>query len=300
MVVLKTLLLLIAFGCYCSHAKPANRVPSETVYVYTGDPELTLNQGNLWEGDMIITDAEGIETDDNWLSQKTARFHEVNPWTDGTVLYSFDQEPNPEQNNALTQPNRDEIRAAMNDIQRVSCVKFVERADSDRRPYVHIRGPPRVLNMCGATVGMRNHAGNTLLLSPRCFSTRGFLLHQLMHVLGFYHEHTRTDRDNYIDVERRNIVPPVAQKNFLSYTDPQQNGLGFAYDYDSIMHYPLNAYTESASLNSIYTNRALTSGVVVGQRQHLSTTDVAKINKLYNCPNTVNTVNPANNQVGNP
>lgn len=114
-----------------------------------------------------------------------------------------------------------------------------------------------------------------------------------MHILSFYHEHTRTDRDNYIDVDRHVIVPPAAQQNFLAYTDPQQNDLGFPYDYDSIMHYPLNAYTDSANTNSISNIRALQSGVVIGQRDHLSTTDVAKINRLYNC-STVAGVNNNN------
>lgn len=45
-------------------------------------------------------------------------------------------------------------------------------------------------------------------LAPPCLRRgRGIVLHELMHVLGFWHEHARADRDRYIRVNWHEILP---------------------------------------------------------------------------------------------
>lgn len=45
-------------------------------------------------------------------------------------------------------------------------------------------------------------------LAPTCLQKgRGIVLHELMHVLGFWHEHARADRDRYIRVNWNEILP---------------------------------------------------------------------------------------------
>ena len=41
--------------------------------------------------------------------------------------------------------------------------------------------------------------------SKRCFVSIGKPIHELLHVLGVLHEHTREDRDQYIEVIEKNI-----------------------------------------------------------------------------------------------
>lgn len=45
-------------------------------------------------------------------------------------------------------------------------------------------------------------------LAPACLRKgHGIVLHELMHVLGFWHEHARADRDRYIKVNWNEILP---------------------------------------------------------------------------------------------
>uniref|UniRef100_A0A1I8FBJ8 Metalloendopeptidase n=1 Tax=Macrostomum lignano TaxID=282301 RepID=A0A1I8FBJ8_9PLAT len=78
----------------------------------------------------------------------------------------------------------------------------------------------------------------------------GIVMHELGHVIGFWHEHTRPDRDKYIEIHRGEhsgdgefltqapAAPHQAQKyNFKVLTQHGRGLAGEPYDFDSIMHY---------------------------------------------------------------
>jgi hypothetical protein len=60
---------------------------------------------------------------------------------------------------------------------------------------------------CSSWVGMQNTGAQEVSLDNGCvFSwAPGITMHELMHAAGFFHEHTRPDRDTYVTINFANI-----------------------------------------------------------------------------------------------
>ena len=53
---------------------------------------------------------------------------------------------------------------------------------------------------------MKSAGRNDVFLhEPNCMSV-GIIMHELLHIVGFQHEQSRSDRDDYVDVIFDNIV----------------------------------------------------------------------------------------------
>lgn len=63
--------------------------------------------------------------------------------------------------------------------------------------------------------------GQALSLAPECWR-RGVILHELMHLLGFFHEHSRWDRDLFVELNFENIQrgdPKVSNRYYFLFTN---------------------------------------------------------------------------------
>lgn len=89
----------------------------------------------------------------------------------------------------------------------------------------------------------------------------------------------RADRDQYIKILWENVERGL-EDQFDKYSLKIIDHLGTQYDYGSVMHYGLRAF----SRNGQPTIETYQSGVKIGQRVGFSKTDLYKINKLYACP----------------
>ena len=64
----------------------------------------------------------------------------------------------------------------------------------------------------------------------------GIIMHEIGHAIGFFHEQSRPDRDDYVTIHWEHIKPS-AYSNFMKYSHSTIDSLGGEYDYDSLMHY---------------------------------------------------------------
>ncbi|XP_070621257.1 astacin-like metalloendopeptidase [Erythrolamprus reginae] len=162
------------------------------------------------------------------------------------------------------------IKQAFEDFAKFTCIHFV--------PYSYQRDFVSIVPLSGCFSSAGRIGGiQVLSLAPDCLKKgKGVVLHELMHVLGFWHEHSRADRDKYISISWNEILTGF-EINFIK--NWNTNMLD-DYDYSSIMHYSRNAF----SMTGLPTIVPLSSpSAFLGQRLNLSVSDIAKINKLYKC-----------------
>jgi hypothetical protein len=108
----------------------------------------------------------------------------------------------------------------------------------------------------------------------RCFS-KGTIQHEFMHVIGMLHEQSRPDRKYYVIINEENIRPGF-ESQFRSHEFFKT--LGNPYDYNSVMHYPKNAFSRN-SRDTITTK----NGASIGQRQGADFQDILDIRLMYQC-----------------
>eukprot|EP00873_Tetraselmis_striata_P028314 jgi/Tetstr1/448578/TSEL_035827.t1 len=129
---------------------------------------------------------------------------------------------------------------------------------------------------CWSYIGKTSFAagGQTLNLSPNGCVYTDIIEHEVMHALGFFHEQSRPDRDDYVTINFQNIKAG-SENNFdkVSYADP----MGTPYDYLSVMHYGSTYF----SANGGTTINA--GGNFIGQIDGADNLDVDQIRLMYQC-----------------
>ncbi|KAL2087571.1 hypothetical protein ACEWY4_016399 [Coilia grayii] len=162
------------------------------------------------------------------------------------------------------------IEDAMAIFHKKTCIRFVPY--SNQRDYLNIMSGTG----CWSYIG-RIGGGQTVSLNLFGCVYQGVAQHELNHALGFYHEHTRSDRDNYVKINWEYV-----EKDAVGQFDKvDSNNLNTVYDYNSIMHYDRYAFSTTSGRETITPIPDPT--VRVGPRGTLSETDIEKINKLYEC-----------------
>ncbi|XP_069805661.1 embryonic protein UVS.2-like [Dendropsophus ebraccatus] len=173
------------------------------------------------------------------------------------------------------------FKTSMEEYQSLTCVRFVNRTTEDN--FLNITAAQGCVSYLG-----RMGKGQQVGLNPNGCIYRGIIQHELNHALGFYHEHMRSDRDDYVTIMYQNI-PEGYRADFKK---EQTNNLGLQYDYGSVMHYDRYAFTNTSGQPTIVPKPD--PNVPIGQRDGLSPLDMAKINRLYQCNVCSNLLNERN------
>ena len=75
----------------------------------------------------------------------------------------------------------------------------------------------------------RQGGGQPVSLGDGCLS-KGYIMHELMHAVGFFHEQSRWDRNEYVSINWENIRAGM-QYNFLKYQWSEISNLSYPYDF---------------------------------------------------------------------
>ncbi|OWF44984.1 Protein SpAN [Mizuhopecten yessoensis] len=181
----------------------------------------------------------------------------------------------------------------MNEISEKTCICFniISRAQAlDRVPHVRIRNG----NGCRSRVGrnLRNQGGTRsqdLTLAPRCRITR-IATHEFLHVIGLFHEQSRPDRSQFVNIFMRN-VEPGKRGNFRRLSRLTVDSRGLPYDYRSIMHYSNRAFSRNGRFTIVPRPRANRNQFLnrIGRSTEMSRNDAEVIRRMYSCPSSPNT-----------
>ncbi|KAH7975080.1 hypothetical protein HPB49_023436 [Dermacentor silvarum] len=159
---------------------------------------LALERAGHFEGDILRPR--------NHASDRNAVTDKDNLWPGGIIPYVIDAKLN---------RTTKKILQAMADIESQSCLRFVARRRHQN--YLSImRG-----DGCTSFVG-RQGGAQEVSLGTGCLY-RGTIVHELMHAAGFDHEHSRSDRDQYIDVFTENAEPENVEQ--FDKLEPWENKL---------------------------------------------------------------------------
>ncbi|VDK82033.1 unnamed protein product [Onchocerca ochengi] len=178
------------------------------------------------------------------------------------------------------------IMEAFKEYRRQTCIRFVPKKSFDFN-YIYITPNDGCYSMIGNNGGRQE-----VSLGDGCLR-KGVVIHELMHVLGFFHEQNRADRDLYVDILWENIKPSLVEQ-FDKYSATIIDDLGSPYDYDSVMHYSARAFSKNGKPTIL--PKSIDKAIKIGQRRGLSPIDVWKINKLYNCNKKISVNSDSNIQ----
>jgi hypothetical protein len=107
-------------------------------------------------------------------------------------------------------------------------------------------------------------------------------MHEILHAVGFYHEHMRSDRDQYITVNWDNIENGM--KDQFAKVPASQNRLLTKFDFDSIMIYGTKDFSKNGK--NTMTSKVKGAKMIDSYfKKSLSPSDVISVNKLYKCNN---------------
>ncbi|KAI1702753.1 astacin (Peptidase family m12A) domain-containing protein [Ditylenchus destructor] len=256
------------------YLQPATRIDDSAMY------NKSRFEGDIVNPDLLAKNLKNFISEDAEVAAQAEKMPGIQrnavrqanlKWPNGRIPYTISKQ--------YTSYGRDKIADAIADYQKRTCIQFVPKTTTDT-DYVHILPDDGCYSLVGKVGGRQ-----PVSLGDGCIQ-KGIIIHELMHSVGFFHEQSRADRDQYVTIKWTNVESGL-EDQFDKYSLNMIDHLGTQYDYGSVMHYGPTAFSKNG-LHTIDPNQA---GVEIGQRVGFSATDLFKINKLYSCPNA--DVNPA-------
>ncbi|CAH1773096.1 unnamed protein product [Owenia fusiformis] len=191
-------------------------------------------------------------------------------WPRGKVIYAIDKMKISSRTSANITKAMKMIEDAVA-IRGKKCIEFSPKSYSDD-DFVFLTSKNGCFSKVGKVGGRQD-----ISLGIGCRKI-GTIIHELLHSLGLEHAHTEANRDNYVHVNWKNVIPGKIinfKKRALSKYDHKP------YDVGSIMHYGNFVFSKRPYLKTMQSKK--NPKLIFGQRSHLSKGDIAVLRKMYMC-----------------
>lgn len=206
----------------------------------------------------------------------------TNFWPNGIVPYDFDDN--------VSDDNRARMRAAMDDWEAVANVRFRQCASNDcSGSYIHVQDS----NVNNSAVG---RIGRPQTINIVSWGAPFIIMHELAHALGFWHEQSHPEREDYVRVNYENVctaTDEVCNRGFCRNGAGERIDCAFnfdiqddasvygPYDFDSVMHYDRMAFSRNDNDTITVLAPYEEWQTRIGQRDHLSAMDQLTMSFLY-------------------
>ncbi|KAJ7390401.1 hypothetical protein OS493_025657 [Desmophyllum pertusum] len=231
---------------------------------------------------MNVPESEHLQHGD-MIPNPSRAGHKLNKWPGGIFLYEF-------HSSIANEPQAVKvIKEVMAYYERITCIKFRKR--TNERCFVQFTRRNDKAG-CSSNVGrICWPGGQHLNLAKGCWS-KGVVIHEIAHAIGFLHEQDRPDRDQYVKIIKANLQD--GWKNVLDQPKDVHTNYdtsGTPYDYLSIMHYTQTAFAKRDRNGRLLTtieikDKSFTG--TTGNKHDFSRWDVEEINRFYKCSGHTN------------
>ena len=211
----------------------------------------------VFQGDILIDvydEDPDLELGDRIMQKALSVRGKNHLWEDNTIPYAMSP--------YLPSDVKSDIREAVRRLNNRTNINIIPRTDEEDYVYIIF-----TQSTCSSYVGKQG-GRQRMKIARRCGV--GSIMHEFMHAMGFYHEHCRPDRDNYISINWSNISSSW-KHNYrkVNATTSVQYG---PYDFRSIMH-----YSDGSDFDCLIPSNC----DYTGNRKALSSGDILGINTLY-------------------
>ncbi|KAF2350493.1 Peptidase M12A [Trinorchestia longiramus] len=161
----------------------------------------------------------------------------------------------------------------LNDLS-LNCLGILQTASTLLFPHLIFQSSD---SGCYSYIGRIQNNGQPVNLAQGCLTSVGTPIHEIGHAMGFFHEQSRNDRDDFVLVALENVRSGM-ENNFMSQTT---NNFQVPYDYYSVMHYGSDYFTKNNKDTLVAIQPY--GQALMGQRDYFSFMDIRLANLQYSC-----------------